>query len=52
MYQNYGFLYAHLKYASNKNQGDSVQIGEQVGIEGETRLYNRYSFTFRDAGFN
>lgn len=31
-----GFLYAHMKYASNKNVGDTVLINEQVGIEGMT----------------
>lgn len=31
-----GFLYAHLRDPSNKNVGDSVYIGEQVGIEGTT----------------
>lgn len=31
-----GFLYGHLREASLKNQGDSVSIGEQVGIEGTT----------------
>ena len=48
---NYGFLYAHLKEPSIKNVGDTVRIGEQVGIEGETRLCNRNSFTFRNARF-
>lgn len=31
-----GFLYAHLKNPSNKNVGDQVSLGEQVGIEGTT----------------
>lgn len=31
-----GFLYGHLREPSNKNLGDSVKIGEQVGIEGTT----------------
>ena len=31
-----GFLYAHMRDASNKNVGDAVQIGEQVGVEGTT----------------
>ena len=31
-----GFLYGHLHEPSNKNIGDSVQIGEQVGLEGTT----------------
>ena len=31
-----GFLYAHLHDPSNKNVGDSVIIGEQVGLEGTT----------------
>ena len=31
-----GFLYGHLRDPSNKNQGDTVTIGEQVGIEGTT----------------
>lgn len=31
-----GFLYGHLKEASALNEGDSVQIGTFVGIEGTT----------------
>lgn len=31
-----GFLYGHLRDPSNKNEGDTVTIGEQVGIEGTT----------------
>jgi len=31
-----GFLYGHLHEPSNKNVGDTVQIGEQVGLEGTT----------------
>ena len=31
-----GFLYAHLKEPSPKNVGDTVSIGEFVGIEGTT----------------
>ena len=31
-----GFLYAHLHQPSLKNVGDSVTIGEQVGLEGTT----------------
>ena len=31
-----GFLYAHLKEPSVKNVGDTVNIGEFVGIEGTT----------------
>lgn len=31
-----GFLYAHFREPSNKNVGDSVSIGEQVGWEGST----------------
>lgn len=31
-----GFLYAHLHEPSNKNVGESVTIGEQVGLEGTT----------------
>lgn len=31
-----GFLYAHLKEPSVKNVGDTVRIGEFVGIEGTT----------------
>lgn len=31
-----GFLYAHLHEPSNLNVGDSVQIGQQVGLEGTT----------------
>lgn len=33
---NLAFLYQHMQNASNKNIGDSVQIGELVGIEGTT----------------
>lgn len=38
-----GFLYAHLKEPSVKNVGDSVQIGEFVGIEGTTGSSTRNS---------
>ncbi|MEE1059239.1 MAG: M23 family metallopeptidase [Treponema sp.] len=31
-----GFLYGHLRDPSNKNVGDQVSLGEQVGIEGTT----------------
>lgn len=31
-----GFLYAHLHQPSNKNVGDSVTLGEEVGLEGTT----------------
>lgn len=31
-----GFLYAHLHEPSNKNVGESVTLGEQVGLEGTT----------------
>ena len=33
---NMGFLYAHLKNPSPLNVGDSVKIGQEVGIEGTT----------------
>ena len=46
-----GFLYAHLKYPSNKNVGDNVLINEQVGIEGDTRICHRNTLTFRDARY-
>lgn len=31
-----GFLYAHLRDATNLKVGDTIQIGQQVGIEGTT----------------
>lgn len=31
-----GFLYGHMRDRSNKNVGDTVRQGEQVGIEGTT----------------
>ena len=49
---NMGFLYGHLRDKSPKNIGDSVSIGEQVGIEGTTGHSTRNSFTFRNARFN
>lgn len=32
----YAFLFAHMYQASNKNINDTIQIGEQFGIEGAT----------------
>ena len=46
-----GFLYAHLRDPSNKNVGDSVRIGEQVGIEGTTGSSTRNSSSFRNARY-
>lgn len=33
---DYAFLFAHMYAPSNKNVGDSIQLGEQFGIEGAT----------------
>jgi hypothetical protein len=46
-----GFLYAHLKEPSPKNVGDSVSIGEFVGIEGTTGSSTRNSPSFRNARY-
>lgn len=33
---DFAFLFAHMYQRSNKNVGDTIQIGEQFGIEGAT----------------
>ena len=46
-----GFLYGHMREASPKNVGDSVQIGEFVGYERNYWKFYRDSLAFRNARY-